>query len=163
MKHVAAFSSNTEEWSTPRAFVDALAAEFGPFTLDPCATDENKVAGRWFTKADNGLIRSWEGETVFMNPPYSHTIGRWIRKAYEESEKGALVVALIPVRSCTKWWHLYVMKAAEIRLIRGRMRFGGSTINAPFPSCVVIWDPRRAQEGTVFIGMDRVLDERNHR
>ena len=54
------FSSNTPEWATPRAFFDALDAEFH-FNLDPCATPENAKCGRFFTKEDDGLSRSWGG------------------------------------------------------------------------------------------------------
>ena len=37
-----------------------------------------------------------------MNPPYGREIGKWIKKAYEEYEKGAIVVCLIPARSGSK-------------------------------------------------------------
>src|SRR5688500_11623450 len=54
------FSSLTCEWPTPQALYDQLDAEFH-FTLDPCSTDDNHKAPRYFTKADDGLMRSWEG------------------------------------------------------------------------------------------------------
>jgi hypothetical protein len=56
------------------------------------------------------------------------------------------------------WWHDEVMKARHIVLIRGRMRFGGSQINAPFPSCVVVFSPRPGGL-PLFTTMDRILDE----
>src|SRR5690606_4287150 len=89
--------------------------------------------------------KSWADETVFMNPPYGRVIADWIRKAYEEAQAGALVVALIPARTDTRYWHEYVMKAAEIRLVKGRLKFGNSRDSAPFPSAVVIW--RKGHEG----------------
>lgn len=76
-----------------------------------------------------------------MNPPYGRVIGDWIRKAYEESQKGATVVALIPSRTDTTYWHEYVMKAAEIRFVRGRLKFGDGRNSAPFPSAVVVFKP----------------------
>lgn len=148
------FSSATPEWSTPRAFFAALDREFG-FTLDPCATPENATCLQFFTAEDDGLKQPWDG-VVFMNPPYGYKIGHWVRKAYNESRYGAVVVALIPAKTETAWWHDYVMRAAEIRLIRGRMRFGGSSINAPFPSCVVVFRP--GEHVPVFSTMDRILD-----
>ena len=36
-----------------------------------------------------------------MNPPYGRNIKHWIKKAYEESVKGATVVCLIPARTDT--------------------------------------------------------------
>lgn len=132
------FSSATDLWSTPQDFYDRLNDEF-TFTLDPCTDGMNAKCERYFTKDDDGLTQEWAPHTTFMNPPYGRVIGDWIRKAYEESEKGATVVCLIPARTDTRYWHDYVMKADEIRLVRGRLKFGGSKGNAPFPSAVVVF------------------------
>lgn len=135
----ALYSSATPEWPTPRAFFDMLDAEF-IFTLDPCATPENAKCARFYTVDDDGLKQTWDG-VVWMNPPYGATIGRWIKKAFHEARRGAVVVALVPARTDTRWWHDYVMKAAEIRLVRGRLKFGDATTGAPFPSAVVVFRP----------------------
>ena len=77
-----------------------------------------------------------------MNPPYGRDIKYWIKKAYEESLRGALVVALIPSRTDTSYWHDYIQDKAEVRFIRGRLKFErpqGALSPAPFPSAVVIW------------------------
>lgn len=148
------FSSASEEWTTPQAMYAALDAEFG-FDLDAAATDANALCARWFTKDDDALARPWGG-VVFLNPPYGHGIGRWVRKAHDEAQRGAVVVGLIPAKTETRWWHDYVMRAAEIRLVRGRMRFSGSTINAPFPSAVIVWRPGVHEPR--FTTMDRQLD-----
>ncbi len=134
------FSSNTSEWSTPQATFDALDAEFH-FTLDPCASAENAKCERYFTKEDDGLAQTWEG-SCFMNPPYGREIGKWVRKAYESSLEGATVVCLLPARTDTAWWHDYVMKSNDIRFIRGRLRFSGSKVNAPFPNAIVVFRPK---------------------
>jgi phage N-6-adenine-methyltransferase len=70
---------------------------------------------------------------------YVPGIKDWMKKAYEESQKGCTVVCLVPSRTDTGWWHEYVMKADEIRFIRGRLKFGGSKNSAPFPSVIVIF------------------------
>jgi len=133
------FSSKTNEWATPQDFFDRLNAEFN-FDLDPCSDGTNAKCERYFTEEDDGLAQSWSGSVVFMNPPYGRAIGEWIRKAYEESiTGGAVVVALIPSRTDTKYWHDYVMKAKEIRLVKGRLKFGDGRNSAPFPSAVVIF------------------------
>lgn len=131
------FSSVTNEWATPQALYDDLNAEFG-FTLDPCATPENAKCPKFYTLADDGLIQDWGEEVVFMNPPYGRVIGDWLKKAYEESLKGATVVCLIPARTDTAYWHDYAMKG-EIRFLRGRVKFAGGEWNAPFPSALVIF------------------------
>ena len=76
------FSSVTDQWATPQAFFDQLNEEFH-FTLDPCADAQNHKCDRYFTKEQNGLVQSWEGERVFCNPPYGRCIGDWVRKAFD--------------------------------------------------------------------------------
>lgn len=137
------FSSKTDNWATPQDFFVRLNKEFN-FTLDPCADELNAKCPKFFTQEDDGLAQSWAGETVFMNPPYGRIIGGWIRKAYEESrESDTVVVALIPARTDTRYWHDYVMKADEIRLVKGRLKFGDGRDSAPFPSAVVVFRGRK--------------------
>ena len=133
------FSSATDDWPTPQWLFDALHAEFS-FDLDPCASKENAKCARFFTREDDGLRQDWGRQTVFMNPPYGRSIGDWLKKAYESSRQGAVVVCLLPARTDTRWWHEYVMRG-EVRLIRGRLRFGNSVTAAPFPSAVVVFRP----------------------
>lgn len=130
------FSSATDLWSTPQDFYDKLDAEFH-FTLDPCATSDNAKCAKFYTEADDGLSQSWDGEVVFMNPPYGRAIRHWIKKA---SEAKATVVCLVPARTDTSYWHDYVIGGgAEVRFIRGRLKFGGHNNSAPFPSAIVIF------------------------
>ena len=79
------------------------------------------------------------GWRVFCNPPYSN-ISEWVRKCYYESQKdGTLVVMLIPARTDTRYFHDYILNRSEVRFIKGRLKFGDSKHNAPFPSMVVIF------------------------
>src|SRR5439155_26774834 len=98
------FSSATSEWETPQPIFDKLNEEFG-FTLDVCATTVNTKCPKFFTKETDGLSQDWSQDTCWMNPPYGREIGKWIKKAYEESQRGAVVVCLLPSRTDTKWWH----------------------------------------------------------
>lgn len=132
-------TSATPEWETPQEFFDKLDEEFH-FDLDPCATDENHKCAAYFTKDLDGLKQSWGGRRVFCNPPYGREIKKWVKKSAEEAEKpDTLVVMLIPARTDTEWFHDYIYGKTEIRFIKGRMRFSGATINAPFPSMIVIF------------------------
>ena len=134
------FSSAKEDWATPQDFFDKLNEEFH-FDLDPCADAENAKCKEYFTKEENGLLKDWGGHSVFCNPPYGRTsTGEWIRKCYEEAKKpGTVVVALIPARTDTRFFHDYIYHKAEIRFIKGRLKFGGCKGEAPFPSMVVIF------------------------
>ena len=132
----ALFSSATDEWETPIALFDGLDVEFR-FELDVCATAQNAKCEQFYTREVDGLSQPWNG-TCWMNPPYGRDIGRWVKKAYESSRDGAIVVCLLPARTDTRWWHDYVMRG-EVRLLRGRLRFGNATNSAPFPSAVVVF------------------------
>jgi phage N-6-adenine-methyltransferase len=129
----------TDVWATPQWLFDALHKEFG-FTLDPCSDGKNAKCEQFYTTAQNGLLRDWGTETVFMNPPYSE-VAEWMRKAYGAAQEGATVVCLVPARTDTVWWHEYAMKS-EIRLIKGRLKFGDADNSAPFPSAIVVFRPR---------------------
>ena len=134
------FSSKSNEWTTPQYLFDELDDEF-KFALDPCATDENAKCSKYFTIEDDGLSKDWSKDVVFMNPPYGREIKKWIKKAYEESLNGAIVVCLIPARTDTTYWHDFIFdKADDIRFLRGRLKFGNSKNSAPFPSAIVIYE-----------------------
>jgi len=135
--HKVHYSSVRSDWRTPRAFYLGLNQEFH-FTFDPCPSNP----------AFDGLKRSW-GKRNFVNPPYGREIGKWLKKGYEESLKGKLVVFLIPSRTDTRWWHDYVMKADEIRFIKGRLKFEGAKYSAPFPSCIAIFRGQGCRQSNV--------------
>ena len=138
------FSSKSKDWETPQDFYEKLNEEFGPFTLDPCASEGTAKCENYFTMQNDGLFRSWAKQTVFMNPPYGRQISNWIRKAYQEAQNpGTKVVCLIPARTDTKYWHDYCMRAKEIHFVRGRLKFGNSENSAPFPSAVIIFESDR--------------------
>jgi hypothetical protein len=96
-------------WLTPwehPTFV-ALVKEFGPFDFDPCP----------HPKPDDfdGLTCEWEGERIYVNPPFGSIIhdGKkkgptaWVRKAIAEWQKGKLVVLVYPIDK----WVLMLLKA----------------------------------------------------
>lgn len=139
----ALFTSNREDWTTPQWLFDELNEEFD-FTLDAAASDENHKCRKYYTERENGLTRSWEGETVFCNPPYGRKIASWVKKAYEEGQKpGTTVVLLIPSRTDTRFFHDYILGKAEIRFLKGRLKFGGAQNSAPFPSLIAVYGENR--------------------
>lgn len=130
------FSSKSDDWSTPQSLYDELHKEFG-FDLDVCASKENAKCKKYISKKDDGLKVSWRGYKCWMNPPYGRDIGKWIKKAAER--ESGLTVALLPARTDTKYFHEYIYGKAEIRFLKGRLKFGGHQNSAPFPSMVVIF------------------------
>jgi hypothetical protein len=127
MLNQVVFSSKSDHWATPAATYEELNREFG-FTFDPCP----------LMSSDDGRKVTWTGR-VFCNPPYSR-ISEFLKKGLFHLANGdcELLVYLIPARTDTAWFHDYCMKA-EIRFLRGRLKFGGSKNSAPFPSMVVIF------------------------
>lgn len=138
-RHAVHYMSRTDEWATPQWLFNALSKEFR-FTLDPCASEKNAKCRRYFTKEDDGLAQDWGTEVVWMNPPYGRVIGRWMKKAWETSLAGGMVVCLVPARTDSRWWHDYAMRG-EVRLLVGRIKFGNAKTRAPFPSAIVVFRP----------------------
>ena len=121
------FSSQSDDYKTPGSVYEALNREFA-FNFDPCPL-----------YATTGLEIDWPGN-VFVNPPYSK-LAEFMDKGWRELQAGVAqcIVFLVPARTDTRWFHNYCLKAAEIRFIRGRLKFGGAKNNAPFPSMIVIF------------------------
>jgi len=130
------FQSNTDLWATPQELFDRLNDKYG-FTTDVCALPDNAKCPHFYTPEDDGLVQKWEG-VCWMNPPYGRVIGHWMKKAYDSSLSGVVVVCLVPARTDTAWWHNYAMRG-EIEFLRGRLKFGNAENSAPFPSAIVVF------------------------
>jgi site-specific DNA-methyltransferase (adenine-specific) len=155
------YSSARSDWRTPVPLFRELHDEFA-FTLDVCASEQNKLCDRYIGPDHrdpvlrDAIACSWgRREVCFMNPPYSRDEGilidPFVAAAHEESTQN-LVVALLPSRTDTRWWHTHVMLADEVRLIPHRVKFcrpdgAEAADTAGFPSVVVIWRPRWNMRG----------------
>ena len=142
--NAALLSSKKMNWCTPQDVFGKLNDEFG-FVLDAAASDRNAKCPIYYTPEIDGLSPSWnQGGAVFCNPPYGREIGKWVKKAYEEARWGYPIVLLIPARTDTAYFHDYINGKAEIRFVRGRIRFtdddGNACDSAPFPSMIVIYN-----------------------
>lgn len=143
------FQSSNKEWETPESLFQPLKEEFN-IVVDVCASLGNAKCKAYFDKKLNGLVSSWSlanevgGVTAacWMNPPYGRGIEKWVRKAHEESLKGVTIVALLPARTDTSWFHGYIHNKHEVRFIKGRVKFVDAPSSAPFPSMIVIFRPK---------------------
>jgi len=148
-KNNGRYNGNGRHWATPPEVFGPLHSEFD-FTLDPCATPANAKCQTFFTEDQNGLDQSWDGHRVFMNPPYGREVYAWTRKAREEAERGVLVVGLLPASTDLAWWHDDVVGRAEVRYLRGRVRFltdGPYRASGFFASVITIWQPSASGDG----------------
>lgn len=173
------FSSGKDDWATPQALFDEMNKKYGPFDLDVCATKENSKCGHNYLGLGtyyspdtfvDGLIAQWHmiGVKCWMNPPYSRgQQAKWVKKAYEESQKGCTVVALLPARTDTRAFHTYIWDTAlaapkagvKVEFLKGRVKFENTKSKAnrvspsskeeatrakhgaPFPSMIVVFSP----------------------
>lgn len=112
-----------DDYTTPKEIYDPLNDEFH-FNDDPCPLH-----------GVGGLEREW-GTSTFINSPYSKP-APWVKKAYDESRNGKTIVALLRCDTSTNYFHDWILNKAEIRYIRGRIKFNGRP--APFASIIVVW------------------------
>jgi len=138
-------SSAFHGWETPRELLEKLYSVFGTFDLDPCsgARDRRTASVRarvYYTAKDGGLDLPWFG-TTFVNPPYGRTLHQWTTKARTEVESGSAraVIACLPARTDTAWFHSDVARHASVFFLRKRLSFGDSGQAAPFPSILAVW------------------------
>jgi phage N-6-adenine-methyltransferase len=143
-----------DDRTTPWEFFEPLAERFGGFTLDAAAAPHNARCDRYYTRHDNGLMRSWADERVWCNPPYSN-LDQWVAKARAEAERADLIVMLLPAnRSEQRWWQDHVEPFRDgrdpigphVEFLPGRLRFikpGQTEIKPnerpPFGCCLLIW------------------------
>ena len=115
-------SSENPNWRTPLELFEPLHDEFR-FDLDAAADGGSHLLPRWLGPGgidENALsVRDWSefGQSIWLNPPYSRklrlALEPWLAHA---ARQRAIVVALIPARTDTLWWHNIVLPtAAEIR------------------------------------------------
>ena len=123
-----------DDWMTPDHILDELTQEFGEM-FDPCPKNWDRVT--------DGLSIEW-GKINFVNPPYGD-MKAWVKKCHDEWLKGKTVILLIPPRTCSSYFHDWIYQKAELRFIRGRLKFiDGRNPNkkptgAPFPSMLCIF------------------------
>lgn len=134
-------SSKRQSWNTPDDVLRAIR-RFDAIGLDPCSNSGSIVGARteWRLERDgDSLTRDWTGHgLVFVNPPYSRWLKRWMAKC---SMSGAEVISLTPARTDTTAFQSFAFTAEAICFWAGRMTFLGATAPAPFPSALCYWPP----------------------
>ena len=137
-----------DEWQTPKELFNKLNDEFN-FDVDVACNDKNCLCDCGLTDSLNvldwAMLPDYPNMIFWMNPPYSKpNLLLFSKKAYEESQKGCIVVGLLPLDCSTKWFKEYVMKSDEIRYLGKRVRFIDPNTGKPkgspaFASVIVVW------------------------
>jgi phage N-6-adenine-methyltransferase len=104
-------------WRTPDFWFEKLNREYGPFTLDAAADQNNHKCLLWLGPGSgkpDALVVDWcnyDGTParVFCNPPYDYTEA-FIAKGWEEVSKGHVhsVTFVVPATTDVAWFHKYV-------------------------------------------------------
>ena len=100
---------------TPRDIWENLTKEF-KFTLDACASDNNHLLPKYYTRENSCLDKDWTNEIVYCHPMFDMHIGNFVKKAYESK---CIVVMLLPASTHTKYFHKYIYHnpKCEIRFL----------------------------------------------
>lgn len=126
-------------WITPSGFFRPLQKEF-LLEIDAAADSDNSMTDKFWDKESDAFKQDWSGKRIWCNPPYGRSeIYKWVEKC---SNGGAeIVVALLPARTDTRWFHdfIYMKKNVELRLLKGRIKFSGMNGSGKFPSMLAIF------------------------
>ena len=162
----------SQDWGTPKFYVDAAREVLGRIDLDPCSSRHSIVdAEVEYMPPTDGLAESWDYATIYVNPPYGMNgryggrIADWLaRCAAAHEDHGAEVVALVPVATNTSHWKTSVFgrAAAACFLYDTRLKFlvdgrqGGK--GAPMSCATVYWGRSAGRFLDVFMGYGAAVD-----
>lgn len=123
------FEQNRSDYLSPLSILIDVLTEFEKalFDLDTCCSFAYVPARKYFVYGKNdGLKENWS-KFNWCNPPFNEC-SKWIKKAYNEQQKGKTTVMLIPVRTETKYWHDYILFNPNVKI--KWLRKGYKFINA---------------------------------
>lgn len=148
------FKSTNQDWKLPKEIFDKLNEEFH-FDRELATSECNSLMGNHFTETDDAFKQKWSGKN-YVNPPFKDA-SKWVKFAYNESQKEGMTCMVIPSKTNTVWWHEYCMKAKEIRFIRGRPLFvregyEGNHHGLPFPLSIIIFE--KTDQPTKYSGFE---------
>ncbi len=101
---------------TPIDIWESINNEF-EFTLDACASDENHLLDKYYTKDNSCLNKDWTGEVVYCHPMFDIYIGKFVEKCFNEMmEHNVVSVMLIPASTHTRYFHKFIYKKTNVEV-----------------------------------------------
>ena len=119
------FEQKRNDYETPPKLYNMALEYLGrdKFDLDTCCSRTNIPANHYYINGfADGLKWDWE-KLNWCNPPYDQCKD-WIKKAYEEQQKGNETMMLIPVRTETKYFHDYILFNDKVKIFWLRKGYG---------------------------------------
>ena len=108
---------------TPAYVLEPVRQLLHGIDLDPCTESNNPTgARRFYALPDNGLERSWEGKSVFCNPPYGEARNRWVARCIASGVVRPTVL-LIPAHTETQTAQLALRECTSVIFVQARLRF----------------------------------------
>ena len=168
----------SQDWSTPKKYVDAVREVLGTIRLDPCSNEWSIVGAdvEWRLPESDGLTKDWDFSTIYVNPPYGTDtvrgtrISNWLQKCAEARDAfGSDVIALVPVAANTKHWKRYVWPEADAVcfLYDTRLRFlvngRDDDKGAPMACAAIYWGGSKRTFSEEFAKHGAVIDLANAR
>ena len=136
----------TPTWQRFKVTDDEYGDRIYHFTCDVAASKTLAKCKHYYDKEMNGLQQTWEA-VCWMNPPYSD-LSKWVKKVYEWSRQGAVVVVLLPIDMDAVWFHDYASHAT-MELLKGRLQFANRPHKGytPFGHKICVFRKRSARSG----------------
>jgi ParB family chromosome partitioning protein len=140
-------SQESFEWYTPKKFIEAARIVLGEIELDPASSEHanrNVQATTFYDETVDGLTKTWNAKTVFLNPPYckegnTSNQDRWTAKLLREYKRGNVKEAILLITNATetRWFHRLTL--FPMCFVKGRIQFttptgkkGGATKGSIF-------------------------------
>lgn len=148
----------SQHWCTPPMYVEAVREVLGQINLDPCSNQYSIVGAstEYRLPKHDGLVESWNFETIYLNPPYGkdHERGTrikdWLAKCREANHlHGSEILALVPVATNTSHWkeNVWGVATAVAFLYDTRLKFlvngEDSGKGAPMSCAMIYWGEKR--------------------
>jgi len=108
-------NSKKDVWQTPEWLYKGISERVGGIDLDPCAGPDTDIGKTNFYigRGEDGLSRTWDHDTVFVNPPFSDKPS-WLEKVVNERIHYDTCFVVTPDNTDVQsWWHGYIAPRAD--------------------------------------------------
>lgn len=131
---------------TPRGFLHAVEARFGPIVIDLAAAPSNRVVEEWFGPGspygEDALARNWVRRGLsWLNPEFGY-ISPWAEKCASEAALGAQVALLVPASLGSDWYVDHIKDRAMTLILKPRLTFVGHSDQYPKDLMLCMFGPR---------------------
>ena len=118
---------------TPPWIFERLHKQLG-FTIDGAADVESKLLPRYWDADDNFLSRSWEGECVYLNPPFCLANQSIEKASFEYEAHGVTTAILLYAKTAGRALRTAIAAGVSLRSFERRMAYlpaPGVTFSSP--------------------------------